>query len=137
MPPSSTIVTTKSSIPTPESYRAVRCRCKPKRPQHAGESAQRPGEDEQPELDLLDANAREECRLLTGADREERAPERRRMENDGEDDREHSEECDRVPDVRSGNRNDADVCEVGREAADRVRRQDSLGDAAIERQRPD
>ena len=34
-------------------------------------------------------------------------------------------------------RDDADVREVGREAADRVRRQDPLRDAAVERQRPD
>ena len=34
-------------------------------------------------------------------------------------------------------RDDADVREVGREAADRVGRQDPLGDAAVERQRAD
>ena len=59
------------------------------------------------------------------------------MQDDGKDDRERAEERDRVRDVRSRDRNDADAREVGRKAADRVRRQDSLRDAAVERQCPD
>ena len=112
-------------------------RCEPERPEHAGEAADHPGEDEQPELDPLDADARVEGRFLVRADREDRAPQRRRVQDDPEDDREHEEERDRVRDVRVRDRDDADVREALREPADRVRRQDPLGDAAVERQRPD
>ena len=59
------------------------------------------------------------------------------MKDDAEDDREHEEEHDRVRDVRVRDRDDADARETLWEPADRVRRQDALGDAAIERQRPD
>ena len=127
-------MTTYSSSPMPG---VVAGRGEAERPEHAGEPAQHPREDVEPELDPLDADAREERRLLAGADREDRAAERRRVEHDGEDDRQHAEERDRVRDVRAGDRDDADVREVRREAADRVGRQDPLRDAAVERQRPD
>ena len=73
----------------------------PERPEDAGEPAQQPGEDEEPELDPLDADAREERRLLTGADREDRPTERRRVQDDAEDDRQHDEERDRARDLRA------------------------------------
>src|SRR5207244_2272154 len=77
------------------------------RPEDTREAAQRSGEDEQPELDPLDADAGEEGRLLAGADREGRSPERGRVEDDGEDDRQRGEERYRVRDVRVRDRNDA------------------------------
>ena len=60
--------------------------CEAERPEHAGEPAQHPREDVQPELDPLDADPRKECRLLVCTDREDRTTERRRVENHGEDD---------------------------------------------------
>ena len=78
-PPSRTIVTTSSSMPDAG---VVAGRREAERPQHAGEPAQRPREDEQPELDALDADPGEERRLLARADREDRAPERRRVQDD-------------------------------------------------------
>ena len=57
------------------------------------------------------------------------------MEHDREHDGQHPEERDRIRDVCAGDRDDTDVREVGREATDRVGRQDSLRDAAVQRQR--
>src|SRR5204863_5954483 len=107
------------------------------RPEHACEAAQRPGKDEEPELDPPDADAGEEGGLLTGPDREHRPSEWRRMEDDAEDNRERGEEGDGVRDVRVRDRDDADAREVCGEAADRVGRQDSLRDASVERERSD
>ena len=133
-PPSRTAVTTKSSMPD---ARVVAGRREPERPEHAGEPADHPGEDEEPELDPLDADAGVEGCLLVRADREDRAPQRRCVEDDPEDDGEREEDRDRVRDVRVRDRDDADAREALREPADRVGRQDPLRDAAVERQRPD
>src|SRR6266581_97999 len=94
------------------------------------------GGDVKPELDPLDADAGEEGCLLAGADGEDRATERCGVQDDAEDDSEREEERDRVWDVRVWDRNDADARQAGRKAANCVRRQDSLRDASIERQRP-
>src|SRR5207247_3013414 len=83
--------------------------CEPKRPEHTRETTQCSGEDEQPELDSLDADPGEEGSLLAGTDGEDRATERRCVQDDGEDDGERQEERDRVRDVRAGDRNDADA----------------------------
>ena len=112
----------------------VASRREAERPEHARETTRHPGEDEQPELDPLDADAGVEGCFLVRADREDRAPQRRGMKDDAEDDRERQEDHDRVRDVRVRDRDDADVREALREPTDRVRREDPLRDAAVERQ---
>ena len=90
MPPSSTIVTTSSSCPTPG---VVAGRGEPERPEDPREAAQHAGEHEEPELDPLargcPAKNAASCPAPIAIDR---PPERRRVQDDAEDDREDREE---------------------------------------------
>src|SRR4051812_29168283 len=66
----------------------------------ARQRADQPADDEEPELDALHAQAAEVRGLLVGADGEDGAPERRAMQDEAEDHRQHGEEHDRVRDLR-------------------------------------
>ena len=91
--------------------RVVAGRGEAERPEDPGEAAEHAREDEEPELDPLHADAGEERGLVPGADREDRAPERRRVQDDADHEREDREEQDRPRDLRARDREHADVRE--------------------------
>ena len=134
-PPSSTAVTAVSSKPWPTL--AARRRVA-QRDDDAGQRGDHARQDEQDQLDPLDAQAGEARRLLVGADREDRAAERRRVQQHARRRRRArrtARSCSgtsvpaKLPNARS--------VHVGREVGHRLVADDHEGEAAEQRERAD
>ena len=97
MPPSSTIGDDAELEAEPV---VLDGRREPEGVEDPGARADDAGDDEEQHLDPLHADAGEDRSLLVGADRVERPPERREVQDDAEDDREDQEDQDRVREER-------------------------------------